>query len=255
MKPYYQRDGITIFCGDCKKIMPKMNNNSFELVLTDPPYPELKGGTVYLDGGVAPRVSKSATTGTPWEISLNWMSNAWRVAKLGMMVFCSYHSVDTVKAKQRSAAIALVTWHKRNSPNPVNNVPKFETEFIWLFKKTPGLTWRSLRTMYDIPMPQAGCFATERILKKDSKCAAHPTQKPEALVFELLKVGGQTILDPFMGTGTTLKVAQDLGRRATGIEINPAYCQMAVERLRQPSFWSITDSIPIKPKNEQLELL
>jgi DNA modification methylase len=231
--PYYNQDNITIYHGDNREIMPQMPRNSFDLILADPPYPELKGGVEYLNGGVAERITVSKSVGTPWETSLDWMTEAWSLTRLGMMTFCSYHSVDTVKQKLRDNAIALITWYKRNTPNPVNNVPKFTTEFIWLFKKAPGLIWRNLETMYDMPMPFAGCFATERILERNSKKAAHPTQKPIALITRLLAVQPLSVLDPFMGTGTTLRAALNLGIEAVGIEIEEHFCEMTAERLRQ----------------------
>lgn len=60
------------------------------------------------------------------------------------------------------------------------------------------------------------------------------------------------ILDPFMGSGPVLMAAQFLGYQATGIEISEAYCKVAVERLRQPSFFSIPEPVP---QDEQLEML
>jgi len=64
--------------------------------------------------------------------------------------------------------------------------------------------------------------------------ADHPCQKPLGLVRKLInKHGGTTILDPFMGSGTTLRAAKDLGRRAIGIEIEERYCEIAVKRLQQ----------------------
>ena len=66
----------------------------------------------------------------------------------------------------------------------------------------------------------------------DGKC--HPTQKAEAVMsFCLSWAGGETVIDPFMGSGTTLRAAKDLGREAIGIEIEEKYCEIAVERLRQ----------------------
>jgi site-specific DNA-methyltransferase (adenine-specific) len=70
-----------------------------------------------------------------------------------------------------------------------------------------------------------GCF----------EATGHPTQKPEDLMKELIELrkGVSTILDPFMGSGTTLRAAKDLGRRAIGIEIEEKYCEIAVKRLAQ----------------------
>jgi site-specific DNA-methyltransferase (adenine-specific) len=73
----------------------------------------------------------------------------------------------------------------------------------------------------------------------------HPTVKPLALMQYLVRLtntpNDDIVLDPFMGSGTTLVAAQNEGRRAVGIELSEEYCKIAVERLRQPSFFSIPD--------------
>ena len=62
----------------------------------------------------------------------------------------------------------------------------------------------------------------------------HPTQKPLDLMLRCLEsYPGETVLDSFMGSGTTLRAAKDLGRKAIGIEIEEKYCEIAVKRLRQ----------------------
>jgi site-specific DNA-methyltransferase (adenine-specific) len=85
------------------------------------------------------------------------------------------------------------------------------------------------------------------ILKFDVAVGLHPTQKPVALLAYLIRTytnPGEIILDNTMGSGTTLLAAQNEGRQAIGIEISEEYCKIAVDRLRQPSFFSIPD----KPK-------
>lgn len=237
MKPYYEQDGITIYHGDCREVLPTLEPVDF--VVTDPPYIGLKGGTIHLKlGGVAAKIVDSESIGDPWEASLSWTTAAWDLCRLGVAVFCSYHSVqETAQCFPPTSRVALLTWYKRNSPVAVANVPRFTTEFCWLFKKSPGLKWRNIKdTMIDIPLPSAGCMATERICVNSK--AVHPTQKPLALMSRILAVGGESILDCFSGTGTTLVAAKALGQRAVGIEINESYCELAANRLAQGVLFS-----------------
>lgn len=229
-KPYYEdASGIVIYNADCRLVLPHLPK--VDLVLTDPPYPGMKGGTsITFDRGVAAR-SESFTVGTPWGGDITPLVVAVERATFGALVFCSFHFVDTLPALIDLPKVGLVSWYKRNSMPSACNSPHFLTEYVWAFKKAPGLKWRALKTHYDIPMLQAGCMADERIC--NGGFAAHPTQKPLALVMALLRIGGESVLDPYCGTGTTLVAAKQLGRHAIGIEIEERYCAIAVERLRQ----------------------
>lgn len=232
MKEYYNHGGITIYHGDCRDILPLLPK--VDLVLTDPPYPGLKGGTkITFDSGVAGR-SDSLTVGTPWGNDISALKKASDLCELGMFVFCSFHFLEAVPSLIGFNKVALISWYKRNSMPSACNAPHFLTEYIWAFKKKAGLVWRNIKTHYDIPLLQAGCMASERICEGGKPI--HPTQKPITLILELLKVGGETILDPFMGSGTTLVAAKQLNRRAIGIELEEKYCEIAAKRLAQEVF-------------------
>jgi len=234
MTPYFDDGQITIYHADCREILPTLAPGSIDLVVADPPYPGLKGGTKYAFDGVAKRSAGTVTVGTPWDTALDWIEPAWALSRLGMMIFCSHHSISEVAAAMPpSSRVALVTWYKRNAPPAIANVPRFTSEFIWLFKKAPGLKWRNITsTVIDVPNLQSGCMASERIQDNDGT-TSHPTQKPIALLHHLLAVGGTTVLDPFMGTGTTLRAAKNLGQRVVGIEREERYCEIAVKSLSQ----------------------
>lgn len=79
-------------------------------------------------------------------------------------------------------------------------------------------------------------WIASRILHNHPENFGHETQKPQRLIEKMIRISsnqGETILDPFMGSGTTLRAAKDLGRKAIGIEIEQKYCDIAIERLRQ----------------------
>jgi site-specific DNA-methyltransferase (adenine-specific) len=247
MHPYYDHAGITIYHADCREILPMLPAESVDLVLTDPPYLGLKGGTVIGGTGVSGRWRPTVSVGDPWKASLDWCPETWRVARLGLIIFCSFHGVAELRcAFPAASTVGLVTWYQRNAPQPVGNVPRYATEFAWLLRKAPGLRWRALgEVLIDEPRLTTGCFATERIVDAGGQ-AQHPTQKPLAVMSRLLAVGGEVVLDPFLGSGTTAVAAKRLGRRCIGIEIEEKYCEMAARRLEQEV---LPLEIPSPPEN------
>ncbi len=226
MKPYYETDLGKLYHGDCLEIMPHLE--PVDLVLTDPPYIGLKGGLkATLTSGVADRRSTQKTVGDPWGATLEWFSGAWELSKKGMIVFCSFHGVG---ALQNKGSIALISWYQRNAMPSMNNVPQYKTEFAWAYKKEPGLKRRKLQTFYNIPRLQSGCMAKERIVDRSGK-AIHPTQKPIALMMQILEIEPRDILDPFAGTGTALLACEKLGIKWIGIEKEERYCEIAAKRI------------------------
>jgi DNA modification methylase len=233
--PYFDRDGITLYHGDCLEILPQLEPGSVDAVVTDPPYLDLLGNLEISGKGVADIINPGRTIGDEWGANLEWVESAWNVCNYGAMIFTSHHAIDKVKqAFPNGSTVGLAVWYKRNSTPSIHNVPLFNTEFIWLFKKKPGLLWKNLETLYDVPKLQAGCFAVERILG-NGKSALHPTQKPVLLMRKLLlaTIENQVILDPFMGLGTTGVACVQTGRRFIGIEIDEKYCQIAQKRIEQ----------------------
>ena len=232
MKPYFEDEAVQIWHGDCREILPTLG--PVDLVLTDPPYVGLIGGHPIVQGGVGKHYNRSLTIGDAWAASLDWIPLAKPLMGLGCFVFGTHHNLPEVAmalAPMRRAA--LLTWHKRNAPPSGKSVPRFTEEYIWGFAQRVGLKWDVFTsTMIDTPKLAAGCMATERLVDTDG-VALHPTQKPLAVIKWLLGVGGETILDPFMGSGTTLRAAKDLGRKAIGIEIEERYCFIAAERMAQ----------------------
>jgi modification methylase len=236
MRIAYENENVTLWHGDCREVLPILP--PWDVLVTDPPYPGLTGGSPRdFSGGVAPRKTVSESVGDLWDIGLaDWLPQAWGATRIGGMVFCSYHTVADVRRVLPDAkANALGVWYKRNSPPTGKNLPRYTAEFIWMLSKAVGLAWDAFSTtVFDVPMPQAGCMATERFLNADGT-TLHPTQKPVALMAQLLTAvrPGQTVCDPFAGTGTTLLAAAEAGLSAVGIERDERFAEVARRRLER----------------------
>lgn len=207
MNPYYDEDGITIYHGDCRDILPQLE--PVDLVLTDPPY-----GIEYHSGwpGVLPR----SIIGDKDTVLRNWLLDNF----LGpALVFGTWKVPPPIQTRQ------VLIWDTMGALEmgalDLPWKPSHQQIYV-IGKEFKG--YRSSDVLRFAP-----CQATER------RGRMHPHEKPVPLLSELLTKApnAKIILDPFMGSGSTLIAAKNLGRKAIGIEIEEKYCGIAVKRLSQ----------------------
>jgi site-specific DNA-methyltransferase (adenine-specific) len=222
MSPYYSEDGITIYCGDCRDVLPELP--PVDSVVTDPPYGVgLKGKRAKLmDGGVTSRPGKYAFEDSPAYI-----------AEVVVPV------VEALRAKAQCVALTPGTRSLWLYP-PADDVGCFYSASgtgmgHWGFTCSQPI-------LYYGPDPYqrhgggARPNSCGQTWPNDANSVEHPCAKPMAMARWLVNraiLAGELVLDPFMGSGTTLVAAKNLGRRAIGIEIEERYCEVAVRRLAQ----------------------
>ena len=201
MTPYYDDgNGIQIFLGDCRDVLPTLP--SVGLVLTDPPY------------GIGAGREKSHNGWRDYGIA-EWDLSRPDCATIGLMLSAGREQVvwgGNYFADMLPASMGWLIWDKGQ-----RDFSLADCELAWTSRN------RAAR-IFDHSRAAA---------LMDGK--KHPTQKPVALMRWCLDFfpNAQTILDPFMGSGTTLRAAKDLGRKAIGIEIEERYCEIAAKRLAQ----------------------
>ena len=214
MTPYYERDGITIYHGDCRDILPTLP--PVDLVLTDPPYgigvdtdnSRFSGGTA---GNMAKRGNGIGSANGQPIIGDDQPFDPSFLVRIGKhQIIWGWHNFP-----DKLPAGACLIWLKRYDEAFGTFLSDAET--AWMSKGHGVYCCRDLSN---------NAIANERV---------HPTQKPISLMRWCMEFfpDAQTILDPFMGSGTTLRAAKDLGRKAIGIEIEEKYCAIAAQRLAQ----------------------
>ncbi len=262
MKPFYDRNGITIYCGDCLEVMPFLTS-PFDSIIADWPY---------------------GTTACSWDSVVD-LDKMWpecnRVIKRdGATVLMGSQPFTTTLINSNIDRFKYEwIWEKNRGSNFANTSsrPMKEHENILVFSNgtcvyNPQLEKRSIngasRAAYTINPSNTGKREVYSGIKADkprsinkdlrvprsvqkfnTEVGLHPTQKPVTLFQYLIQTytnPGELVLDNTMGSGTTLVAAQNTGRQAVGIELSEDYCKIAVERLRQQSFYSIT-----RPHNNQ----
>lgn len=233
--PYYSESGITIYCGDCRDISPELE--AIDVVLTDPPWMASNKSLRRVQGGVAPSESYTLAYGDLGTFDTDVIRQCVDKAREDCFFLCGYKELAEV-IKASSPHRGVFVWHKPNGGRTVAYPAALDVAFIvWAGKssKLYGFQhWAS--SVFSIPVPSAGCMKTERLLQYKNGPALHPAQGPLELYERLLlpyKSRNVVICDPYVGTGTTLVAAKNLGLKAIGIEINKSYCKIAVDRLRQ----------------------
>ena len=241
-----------ILGGDCVAAMRTLPDNSVDLVFADPPYNLQLGGDLNRpDGSAVDAVTddwdRFASFGTYDAFTKAWLTEARRVLKPdgALWVIGSYHNIFRVGATLQDLGFWIlndVVWRKTN-PMPNFKGTRFTNAhetLIWASmgeKSRYHFNYRAMKTLNDELQMRSDwvlpiCAGQER-LKQDGR-KAHPTQKPEALLYRVLLAtseAGDVVLDPFFGTGTTGAVAKRLGRQWIGCEREAHYRQVAMKRI------------------------
>lgn len=203
MTPYYQDDAVTIYHGDCRFLMPQLPG-WFDLLLTDPPY-GIGAGTMTMGRGS--RNDNGVHERSEWDLK---PADEFLI-QLGL-----------------SISHSAIIWGGNYF-----NLPPSRRWLIW-DKCDPNSDFASAELAWTNLDGVVKTFAMSR--KRNSLMGGqHPTQKPLGLMVWCMEFvpDANTVLDPFMGSGTTLRAAKDLGRKAIGIEIEERYCEIAAKRMAQ----------------------
>jgi modification methylase len=239
--------------GDCVAQMARLPDKSIDMIFADPPYNLQLGGDLFRpEGGKVDACDdewdKFESLATYDNFTRDWLDQARRVLKDDgtIWVIGSYHNIYRVGSLLQDADFWIlndVVWRKSN-PMPNFRGTRFTNAhetLIWCSKSEKArytFNYRAMKALNDDLQMRSDwllpiCSGGERI-KGDDGSKAHPTQKPEALLYRILLActkPGDVVLDPFFGTGTTGAVARRLGRRWIGIEREPAYIKVAHERI------------------------
>jgi site-specific DNA-methyltransferase (adenine-specific) len=219
--PYFENDGVTLYHGDCREILPELPPESFDIVLTDPPYLVSYPGRWGSDWGII-----EGDTDQSWVLPV--YRELWRILRPDSICLTFYG--------WPSADVFFEAWSLTGF-RPVS--------VLVLVKGRWGLgyfTRAQHEQAYVLAKGQPRrpkAAISDVLVWEDLSQQVHPNQKPLRTISRLIStfsIGAASVLDPFCGSGTTLIAARNLGRRAVGIEIEERYCEIAAVRLSQHVF-------------------
>jgi modification methylase len=242
----------SILMGDCIAAMAKLPGASIDMVFADPPYNLQLGGDLF-----RPEGGRVDACDDDWDKFDNfaqydhftraWLSEARRILKPDgtLWVIGSYHNIFRCGAALQDLGYWIlndIVWRKSN-PMPNFRGTRFTNAhetLIWASRSEDSrytFNYRTMKALNDDLQMRSDwtlpiCSGGERVKTEGVK--AHPTQKPEALLYRVLLActnKDDVVLDPFFGTGTTGAVARRLGRNWIGIEREKKYIKVARERI------------------------
>ena len=235
MKPYYDEGGITIYHGDCREILPQLPK--VDLVLTSPPYNlgNAVKGSFYGGKGKGDRIEYlSYDDDIPSEQYKEWQRQVINqcfglLQDTGAIFYNHKPRILNGVYDDRKDLLPLPTrqeivWDRCGMVNFSGSFFACSTERLYIIAKDawkPNKEYLGWGEVWRIP-PEVN--------------TNHPAPFPEALAERVIvssSQAGQTILDPFLGSGTTAYCAKKLGRKCIGIEIEEKYCEIAKKRLAQ----------------------
>lgn len=244
-------EGVTLYLGDCREIMPSLGKVAS--VITDPPYEQISqdriGGIKRNDGG---KITEKITFAGIDEIRDEFTAIVPKICDGWFLAFCTAEGVamwrDAIERQSLKYKTPMI-WVKPDA------MPKFNGQGPALGYENIVTAWCGTGHSSWNGGGKRGVFTWPT--NNPDREGTHPTEKPIGLMSELLSLftaPSETVLDPFMGSGTTGVAAVRLGRRFIGIEASPKYFDLACRRisaaLRQGDMFV---AIP-KPRQEALPI-
>ncbi len=265
------RDQVLV--GECVSELRRLPSRSIDMVFADPPYNlQLAGDLTRPDqsrvDGVDAQWDRFDSFAAYDDFTRAWLSECRRVLKKDgtLWVIGSYHNIFRVGAIMQDLGFWIlndIIWRKSN-PMPNFRGRRFTNAhetLIWAAREKDSrytFNYEALKALNDDKQMRSDwllplCTGHER-LKDDKGAKLHPTQKPEALLYRVLLAAsrpGDTVLDPFFGTGTTGAVARRLGRHLLGIERDSTYAAAARARVAAVRPLSARDLKTAQPRRAQ----
>jgi site-specific DNA-methyltransferase (adenine-specific) len=226
----YQSERATLYLGDCMEVLPTLKKGSADLLVTDPPY-----GVSYRSNMRTERFDAIAGDDSP-DIALSALAVSMRVLRAFRHAYVFGFTPEQLEnIMQLSKPVELI-WDKENIGMGNLSTPWApQHERLTFGAYVPSAAnRRDGKSSLSARMRKGSVL---RVPRKNSRSVKnHPTEKPVALLSQLIESSscvGDTVLDPFMGSGSTCVAAILAGRKTVGIELDHGYTETAVARVRE----------------------
>ncbi len=284
MKPYYQREGITLYCGDCLEVMRELPSESVQCVVTSPPYDNLRvyGGHSWDFECVAHELKRVVCDGgiVCWNVGDSVVD--------GSETLTSFKQAIYFKDMAGFRVHDTMIYRKRNFSHPERMRYHQIFEYVFIFSNGEPRCFNPIRDKRN-RWSGSGTFGKNTIRERDGsmttrkrniinelgirgnvwdcktagqenvcKALPHPAMMPFDLCRDLIlswSNPGDTVFDPFFGSGTTGAACVQTGRKCIGIEVNKEYCEIAAKRIDMAFAHPACPPLPQEQENECLPLL
>lgn len=234
--PYYSDDLVALYHGDCREVLASLADRSVDCVITDPPYSDRTHKNARSNSGKASKGNRILTGVNAFaSIDLDAlgsvMAECGRVSARWVVATMDYHHVFTYEDAPPPGLrlLRIGVWTKSNP------MPQISGD-------RPGQGWEAIAFLHrDDTKPAWNGNGRPGVWHGATvPDGLHPTAKPLPMVADWVRLftnTGDTVLDPFAGSGTTLRAAKDEGRRAIGVELDERYCEVIAKRLTQDTLF------------------
>jgi hypothetical protein len=220
---------VRLWLANCLDVLPGLDG--VDCVVADPPYPGLTGGYEFKNGGVGESKKVSKSFGDEWLASWDWLGMVAGTGAAQLIAFTTHHAMQELLSRMPGKLKLIGSWHKPNAHPGLPTSPKYSVEFYVGSQLAKGANWRGIKDFIAECQDFGGCIGMGERVKDNDGSNAHPTQKPIRVMLQLVPQVN-TILDPFMGSGTTGVACVRTGRSFLGIEKEPKYFEIAKRRIQ-----------------------